>query len=585
LSPGHFLSLACLALLASCEARSPGTAPAGSGAKASSEPFPQFTDVTVAWGIRFEHQNGFDGQRYRIVETINGGVALLDHDGDGWLDIFFTNGARLDPPPGSKGVRAGDALFRNRGGGTFEDVTARAGVGDERLSLGAASADLDGDGFPEVLVTCLGRNRLWKNRGDGTFLDVAEEAGLTDESMHSGAAFLDMDEDGDLDLYLASYALDRKADQSPCRMLGVPIYCTPQEYPAEPDHLYRNDGGRFTDVSEASGIRQVEPGRGLSVVAADFDGDGHQDLYVANDTTANFLFLGDGRGRFREVGLQSGCALGEDATEGGSMGIEAADYDGDGVLDILVTNYQNQINNLFRAVRGGDLYEDRARFAGICQGRMPEVAWGAGLPDLDQDGLRDLLVVNGHLNHLAHEADEETSYQQRSRVFRNVGGGKFEERSEGAGEAFRTPRVGRGTAFGDLDNDGDLDVVIVNSSGPPSVLRNDGGNRGRFALIHLVGDGLNRNAIGARVTVAAGDRRQVAERRSSGSYLSVNDPRLHFGLGKSARMDRLEVRWPDGKVEVHRDLPADRLITVTKGSTACRIEDLPKYSATQKSEH
>ncbi len=541
------------------------------GAPGATNGFVVFTDTVGSSGIAFRHDNGHDGTRFRIAETITGGVALLDFDGDGALDIYFTNGQKIDPGP----KPARNALYRGRGDGTFEDVSARSGTDDPSHSLGCSVADIDGDGDPDFLVTNFGPNRLYRNNGDGTFTDIAPAAGIAGDALHTGSAFLDMDHDGDLDLYIAAYAVDARKDHAPCLVRGYKGYCAPKDYTPAPHHLYENLGdGSFRDVSVASGIRAGEPGRGLGVIAADFDADGNPDLYVANDTTANYMFLGDGKGRFTEAALLNGTAFGEEGGEMGSMGVDAADYDGDGLLDIAVTNYQNQMNNLFRAVAGGRLYEERARLTGIAKGGQAEVAWGVGLVDLDNDGWRDLFVANGHLNPDVRSWDDSTSYEQRKKLFRNIGGKLFEDYADRAGEAMERPRVARGAAFGDLDNDGDIDIVINPSVGAPEVLRNDGGERAAWCFVRLVGSGKNRDAIGARVAITAGGRSQWAERRSSSSYLSVNDPRLHFGLGAATGIDQLEVRWPSGKVETHRNLPANRLVTVREGQTGVEAAEL-----------
>ncbi|MBI4604658.1 MAG: CRTAC1 family protein [Planctomycetes bacterium] len=562
------LGLAALGL-AACT-KEPGPAPEAD--------FPRFTDVLSTSGIAFRHDDGFDGLRYRIVETIAGGVAILDADGDGWMDLYFTNGRKIDPEtPAPR-----DALYRNLGWLRFADATEEARLGDEHLSLGVAVADIDGDGDPDLHVTNDGPDRLYRNDG-GAFTDVAPLAGVAAESMETGSAFLDMDGDGDLDLYVASYVIDEKRDHLPCKQRGVPGYCLPKDYPPHPDRLYENRGdGTFADVSKASGILDVEPGRGLGVISSDFDDDGRADLYVANDTTANFMFLGDGKGRFAEVGFLNGTAYGEEGGELGSMGVDAADYDADGLVDLCVTNYQDQINNLYRAVKAGESYQDQARFAGITQGAAAEVGWGVGLVDLDQDGIRDLFVANGHLNRRAREINESTAYPQPKRVFRGSGGGRFADVSLACGDAVKAPRVSRGTAFGDLDSDGDLDLVVLDSADVPEVLLNDGGERRSFGLVRLVGSGRNRDAIGARVTLTAGGRTQRAERRSSASYLSANDPRLHFGLGAAARIDRLEVRWPDGLLEAHGPLPANRLITVRRGEREPELTELPRVLSRRK---
>ena len=541
----------------------------GSGDNASG-PFPVFTDIVREAGIGFQHDNGFDGKRYRVVETVNGGVALLDYDRDGFIDIYFTNGRKIDA--GSSPPR--DALLRNNGDGTFTDVTELAGVGDEYLTLGVSVADVDGDGNPDIYITNLGPNRLYRNNGNGTFTDVAPRAGIASETMDSGSAFLDMEGDGDLDLYVASYVIDSGKDHPPCMVRSVPGYWPPRNYPASQHKLFENQGdGRFVDVSKSSGILDVEPGRGLGVLSGDFNDDGKADVYVANDTTANFMFLGDGNGRFRDAALLNGTALGDDGDEQGSMGVDAQDYDGDGKQDLCVTNYQDEINNLFRWA-SAESYDEMARLAGIADGTLPQVAWGVGLVDLDNDGWRDLFIANGHLNPGAHEMDESTTYAQPKRIFRNLTNGRFEDVAARAGSAVQMPRVSRGAAFGDLDNDGDIDVVVIESSGSPQVLRNEGGNRLGWCIVELIGSGLNRDGIGARVTISAGGIVQVAERRSSGSYLSANDPRLHFGLGSAERVDRIEVRWPDGKRDVHETLPARKLIRVTKGQPKPEAVDL-----------
>ncbi len=550
-------------LAVGCASRDGSPPPAGG--------FVILTDIAGTSGVDFRHENGHDGQRFRIAETITGGLALLDFDGDGALDIYFTSGQRIEP--GTRPAR--NALYRGRGDGTFEDVSARSGTDDTSHSLGCSVADIEGDGDPDILVTNLGPNRLYRNNGDGTFTDIAREAGIAGDAMHTGCAFFDMDHDGDLDVYIAAYAVDARKDFAPCLVRGYKGYCAPKDYKPAPHYLYENLGdGKFRDVSEESGIRAGEPGRGLGVIAADFNSDGHPDLYVANDTTANYMLLGDGKGRFSDVALLNGTAFGEEGGEMGSMGVDAADYDGDGRLDIAVTNYQNQMNNLYRAVVGGQLYEERARLTGIARAPQPEVAWGVGLVDFDNDGWRDLFIANGHLNPEVRSWDDSTSYEQGKKLYRNINGKRFEDYADRTGEAMKRRRVSRGAAFGDLDNDGDPDVVMNPSVGGAELLRNDGGERAGWCMVQLVGDGKNRDAIGARATVTAGGRSQWGERRSSSGYLSAGDPRLHFGLGTARAVDQLEVRWPSGKVETHRNLPANRLLTVSEGQTAVEASEL-----------
>ena len=541
--------------------------------------FPVFTEVARRSGIDFQHHDGHDGKNYRVVETLAGGVALLDFDGDGWIDIFFTNGLPIDP--GTAPPRC--ALYRNQEGGSFLDVSREAGLDRPAFSLGVSVADVDGDGDPDLYVTNLGPNWLLQNDARGKLTDIAAASGVACGGMSTGSAFLDMDHDGDLDLYVAGYVIDDPPRMAPYMARGVPGYWPPRNYSPAPHHLFRNRGdGTFEDASAASGIRDVEAGRGLGVVAADFNLDGHPDIYVANDKSENFMFLGDGKGKFSNAAPLNGTALGEDGAEQGSMGIAVADYDQDGRFDLCVTNYQDEINDLYHA-SGPDSYEEMARPAGICQGRMLEVSWGVGFPDLDGDGRPDLFIVNGHLNPFTQKLDDSTTYPQPKKVFRNAGGGRFEPFSGRAGACIAEPRVARGAAFGDLDNDGDVDVVVLDSRGAPEVLRNDGGNRNAWCLVLLRGAAKNRDAIGARVTLTAGGQTQVAERRSSGSYLSANDPRLHFGLGAAEKIDRLEVRWPDGRVDSHRDLPARRRITIEEGAKEFRAEEMgPGKSSTSR---
>lgn len=536
----------------------------------SSAPF-AFVDATSDLQPIFLHDNGFDGKRFRVAETINGGVALLDYDRDGRLDIFFTNANRLE----AEGQPARCVLYNQTAEGKFEDVSKAAGVDDDGFSFGCSVADITGDGFPEILVTRWGANRLYKCRGDGTFVDIANEAGVAGNAMQTGSAFLDMDRDGDLDLYVASYAVDAGPEFPPLIVRGVTGYWPPRNYAPAPHHLYENLGeGKYVDVSEKSGIRAVsDPGRGLGVVAADFNSDGNADLYVANDMSANFMFLGDGKGRFQEAGFVNGTALGDLGEELGSMGIAVGDYDGDAALDLCVTNYQNQVNNFYRGGKSG-VYEDLARVVGISEGVLPEVSWGVGFADFDQDGWLDLFIGNGHLNPYTQQMDQSTSYAQPKVIFRNLQGRKFQNVSKNSGAIVVRPAVVRGAAFGDLDNDGDVDIVLVNTLGPAEMLRNETIRPGAWAQVRLQGADSNRDAVGARVTIRNGDKVQIVERMSSSSYLSVNDPRLHFGLGQATQIDHLEVRWPRGHVSTYSALPVRKLLVLSESTPDHVAEDL-----------
>ena len=536
----------------------------------SSTRFVTFEDVTGLSGIAFRRDNGFDGKSWRVVETVNGGVAVLDYDGDGWIDVYFTNGRKLEP--GSPAPA--NALYRNRGGMKFEDVTAASGTGDQSLSMGCSVADVDGDGRPDIYVTNLGPNRLYRNRGEGAFDDIAAEAGVASESMDAGCAFFDMNRDGDLDLYVASYVDETRTEHPPLVFRGVPGYWPPRNYEPALDHLYENTGdGKYVDISQKSGIREAGAGRGLGVIINDFNSDGHLDVFVANDLSANFMFLGDGEGHFKESAFLNGTAFGEAGHPLGSMGLDSADFDADGLSDLVVTNYHDQPNNLYRAITA-DEYEEMALISGIGAGTLPEVSWGVHFADFDNDGREDLFVANGHLNPGAREIVDTTSYEQRNRMFKNVGRGRFQDVGSGCGEALAASQVSRGSATADLDNDGDLDLIVANSHGPPQLLRNDAPPSRSWAFVKLFGSGRNLDAIGARVTITAGGSKQWRDRRSATSYLSVNDPRLHFGLESAGAIDRLEVSWPDGKVEVHEDLPVRRLLTVRQGEGRVEIAAL-----------
>lgn len=530
----------------------------------------RFSDITAESGITFRHDNGWDGTSYRVVETVNGGVAFLDFDGDGFLDLYLTSGRKIDV--GSNAPK--NALYRGRGDGTFEDVSTISGTDDSSFSLGACIADVDGDGRPDIYVTNDGPNRLYRNLGSGKFEDVAKKLGVASDSMDAGAVFFDMDSDGDLDLYVASYVTDERADQKPAISFGTPSYWPPRNYAGSPDRLYENRGGEgFVDVSESSGIRNVTPGRGLGVVAQDLNGDGHSDIYVANDMTLNFLFVGDGKGKFEEVALEAGVAAGFEGRDQGSMGVTVADFDADGLPDLCVTNYFQQLNNLFRSTEAG-IFDDIVQASGVARDNSRDVSWGVGFHDFDSDGWRDLFVVNGHLNPYAEKLDDGSTYRQRDRLFRNTGGGVFVDVSSSCGDIASIERVGRGAAFGDIDNDGDIDIVVSNSGDLPVLLRNDSPPTHGWLFVRLVGDKGNRDGVGARVTITVGGETRSSTRTSSDSYLGSNDPRLHFGIGASETVDELRVRWADGSEQSHKSIPANRLVVAKKSSAGFDVQEL-----------
>jgi hypothetical protein len=531
------------------------------GGESKTPGLPSYVDRADEVGLSFLHRDGRSGRKY-LLETLGSGVALFDYDNDGWLDVYCVNGADL--PGSSSSERPRNALFRGRGDGTFEDVTARSGTGHAGYGFGCAAADYDGDGLVDIYVTNFGDDVLYRNRGDGTFEDVTRRAGVSSPAWTTGAAFLDADGDGDLDLYVASY-VEYAVTDSPdiCRLGNVLAYCHPKRYRGAPDFLYRNNGdGTFTDVATAAGLGRDE-GKGLGVICGDYDNDGDQDIFVANDTTPNFLYQNQGGGRFREIGLVAGVAYGDEGKAQSGMGVELADYDGDGWLDFAVTNFTRESNSLYR--NHGAVYFSECSYAsGTGSISFPFMGWGTRVYDFDDDGLRDWFVVNGHLQDNVEEIEPGFTYAQRNLLFRNAGKGRFIDLGPAAGPAMDLHNAGRGAAFGDLDNDGDIDVVISTANSRLRYLRRDGATGNHWASLTLRQTGPNAFAIGARATVRAGGLSLVDEVRAGGSYLSQNDTRLHFGLGPNTKFD-LEVRWPDGGVTAHTGLPADRLLRLDRG--------------------
>jgi hypothetical protein len=536
-----------------------------------------FTDVTKESGITFSHVWSSD-KKY-ILESMSGGVALFDFDKDGLLDVYLVNAptvalaAQGDPKIG----RARSELWRNRGDGTFVDVTDKAGVGDPGWGMGAAAADFDNDGWDDLYVTCYGPNHLYRNNGDGTFSDVTQKAGVGDSRWSTGAAFGDYDGDGRLDLFVANY-VNVRLDALPefgkgkfCEFRGIPVQCGPRGLAGSGDSLYRNGGdGTFEDVSAKAGVADPAGRFGMGAVWSDFDGDGRPDLFVANDAGPNFLYKNNGNGTFADVGLLSGTALSEDGKEQGSMGVAVGDYDHSGGWSIVVTNFADEYNALYRHDKGFQ-FTDVSFASQTAKASIPLVGWGTHFLDYDNDGWLDLLVVNGHVYPQVERAGVGAQYAQRKLLYSNTQKGTFTDVTSIAGPALGEPSVGRGSAAGDLDNDGDLDVVVNNLDGAPTVLRNDGGNRGNFLVVGLEGRTVNRSAVGAIVTVTASDLVQRAERRSGDSYLSNSDARLHFGLGTRTKVESLEVRWPNGAVQRFREVPANAFVTIVEGAAAPTI--------------
>ncbi len=521
----------------------------------------QFTDVTNDSGLEvFDGLQGSVG-KVHIIEVMGGGVAFLDYDDDGFLDILLVRGSTIEAF-----WQGGDlmcSLFRGDGTGRFEDVTQEAGLTSTGWGQGVTVGDYDRDGNLDIFLTGYGSNALYRSRGDGTFLEVGRSAGIAPSQWSLGAAFADVDRDGDLDLYVSNY-LAYPLDGAPprdhnCNYRGFGVFCGPRGLPGLRDSLYINDGaGNFQDVADELGIDE-ERLYGLGVQVADFNNDSWPDIFVANDLTANLFYQNRGDGTFEELAVLLGAAFSQDGIEEGSMGVAAADIDHDGWLDLYYTNSSYESNSLL--VNNGDgSFTNLTDPAGHGQSTHLYVGWGAAFGDLDNDTWEDLFVVNGHLYPEADQFEMGLKYEQRRLVFMNRSGTRFVEIGMELGLDRRYKS--RGLALGDYDNDGDLDVVVNNLDGPPTLLRNDGGNRNRWLVVDLRDSSAGRLAAGARVLVQAGRQLLMRGVRSSASYLSVNDSRLHFGLGEAGRVDGLTVQWPSGFVSEMRDVAANRFVVV-----------------------
>jgi hypothetical protein len=525
-------------------------------------------DITDSAGIHFKHLSAVD-KKY-IPESMSGGVALFDYDNDGWLDIYFTNALTVDTADNPKGSRS--ALYRNNRDGTFTDVTEGSGLEYPGWAMGVVAADFDGDGYQDLYVTCLGPNHLYHNNGDGTFADVTEKAGVDDRRWSTGAAFGDYDRDGALDLFVANY-VDFKLSDLPefgkgrfCQYFGIPVQCGPRGLPGAGDSLFHNNGdGTFTQVAGRAGVSDPEGRFGLGAVWSDVDNDGWLDLFVANDSGPNFLYHNKHDGTFEEIGMMAGVAVDEQGLAHGSMGVAIGDYLHTGRPGIFVSNFvgEDAYHTLYRH-DSPLIFTDVSTSSGIAQ-VLHTVGWGTAFFDYDNDGWPDLMLVNGHVLPQIDNAGLGYNYAQRILLFHNEGNGTLAEVAAQHGEALLVPRSSRGAAFGDIDNDGDIDVVVENIDGKPTLLRNDAGNKNNWITIKTQGKGLNRDGIGARVKVVAGDLVQWDEVRAGSSYLSASDLRLHFGLGERERIDLVEVRWPDGQAETIHEVPINHFITVQMG--------------------
>jgi hypothetical protein len=532
-----------------------------------------FTDVTRASGITFKHV--LAPEKKYILESMSGGVAIFDFNRDGRPDIYFVNSPTVATRSEPRSARS--ELWKNNGDGTYTDVTEKAGVGYPGWGMGVTTGDYDNDGWEDLYVTCFGPDRLYRNNRDGTFTDATEKTGVSDPRWSTGAAFADYDNDGWLDLFVANYA-DVRLDALPefgkgktCQYQGLPVQCGPRGLPGSGDSLFHNNrDGTFTDVAVQAGVADPAGRFGMGVAWCDFNEDGYVDLYVANDTGPNFLYRNNGNGTFTDIGLASGTALSENGEAQASMGVTIGDYDRRGRWSIFVTNFSDEYNALYRHEKEF-LFADASYATQTAKPSLPFVGWGAGFFDYDNDGWLDLFVANGHVYPQVGSTGLRTTYRQRPLLYRNRRDGTFTECAAEHGPALSAPGVGRGAAFGDLDNDGDLDIDVIDLYGAPTNLRNDGGNRNNFLVIDLEGSKSNRNALGARVKVTSGGFVQTDERRSGGSYLSQNDTRLHFGLEKRGRVDTVQVRWPSGGTQVFADLPINAFVRLTEGDPIWRL--------------
>ena len=545
--------------------------------KPSGRPFlARFTDVAKEAGLTEPVvYGGVDAKRY-IIEVVGCGVAFLDYDNDGWLDLFVLSGTRLEGAPAG----ATNRLYKNNRNGTFSDVTEKAGLLRTGWASAVTVADYDNDGFDDLFVTYYGHNVLYRNNGDGTFTDVTRKAGLGQDAVRygSGCTWVDYDRDGHLDLFIANYLnttlekLPKPGENADCRWKGIPVNCGPRGLPPGFVQLFHNNGdGTFSDVSRESGVAAATGGYPMTAVAADYDNDGWPDIYVACDSTPSWLFRNQHNGTFREEALERGVALSEDGLEQAGMGVAVGDYDLDGNVDVFKTHFADDTNILYRN-DGKGYFDDFTIRAGIGV-ETRYVGWGTGMVDLDNDGFPDLFLVTGSVYPEVEQKLPAYPFRTPRLVFRNLGDGRFEELIEEAGGGVAAPHASRGCAFGDFDNDGDVDILVMNMNEPPSLLRNDVSGTGHWLKVLLVGVKSNRSAIGARVVARYGTRVQAQEVCAQSSFYSANDRRLHFGLGTAASAD-LTIRWPNGVEEKVPQVEADQLVIIREGAGILRRQKL-----------
>ena len=535
---------------------------------------PLFIDATESAGITFEHTDGRSGLRL-FNEFLGSGGGFFDYDGDGDLDIYLVNGTIQNDHQSAKQKESTphNVLYRNNGDSTFTDVTKIAGVDSTEYGTGAAVGDYDNDGDIDLYVTNFGEDQLYLNNGDGTFTDVTKKAKVGNQKWGTSAAFADVDNDGFLDIYIANYADYHPKKDIKCEERGVHVYCGPHAYPAVHDTFFKNRGdGTFTDVSELYRPSDLMPMHGLGVTFGDYDGDGDIDLYVANDQDPNFLFQNDAKKSFLEIALISGVCYNDMGKEEAGMGTDFGDYNNDAQLDLTVSNYQTETNTVYQN-HDKDFFVDNTIASGIAEVTHGYLGWGIKFFDYDNDGYQDIFVANGHLMDNIAMLEKHVSYPQRNLLFRNLGDGTYANVISDT-DGLSLKKVSRGAAFGDYDNDGDIDILVTNCNQRPDLLENVVGNRNNWIQIHVVGKKSNRSGIGTKIKIVTGNISQFREVQSGGSYLSFHDLRTHFGVGKAEQIDLLEIQWTSGQIDKSVNLTVNQRVLAVEGEKIVKIDEL-----------